>query len=154
LLRATNAYGDPRPFVADGRRAAWMAFLDTNKYPASLAFLLMTLGPLLLLLPAFERWRGRAAEVLLTFGKVPMAFYLLHIPLVHLLALLVALVRTPAATGWLFANHPMSPPPVPDGYRWSLPLLYAVTVVAVLALWWPCRALAARRGTGRWLRLL
>src|SRR5262249_26085477 len=112
LLRATGLYGDPRPFTGKGP-TPWMEFIETAKYPASLCFLLMTLGPMLLLLPAFERWRGRAADVLQTFGRVPMAFYLLHIPLVHALALLVALVRTPDQVGWLFAPHPMGSPPVP-----------------------------------------
>jgi hypothetical protein len=84
-----------------------------------------------------------------------MAFYLLHIPLVHALALLVALMRTPDQVGWLFAPHPMGSPPVPEGYRWSLWLLYAIAVVAVILLWFPCRALAARRGQGQWwFRLL
>jgi hypothetical protein len=133
----------------------WIEFLDTTKYPASLAFLLMTLGPTLLLLPALERWQGRTADALAMFGRVPMAFYLLHIPLVHLLAVLVALVRTPDAVGWLFANHPMAPPAVPAGYRWSLWLLYIVAAVAVALLWLPCRALAQRRARGAgWFRLL
>lgn len=150
LLRSTGVYGDPRPWaLLATRMPSALAFLESAKYPASLTFLLMTIGPFVLLLPAFERWRGRIAEGLLTFGRVPMLFYLLHVPLVHLLALAVAAVRTPEHVGWLFADHPFAPPPVPDGYRWSLPLLYTVTVVAVALLWWPCRQWARRQERGR-----
>jgi hypothetical protein len=70
---------------------------------------------------------------------VPFFYYVLHIPLIHLVAVLISLVRTPASTGWLFANHPLLPPEVPDGYRWSLALLYLVTALVVVALYFPCR---------------
>ena len=124
LLRAANAYGEPRPWSADGDMPALLSFLNTSKYPASLQFLLMTLGPTIALLPLLERMRGAAGGVLALFGRVPFFFYVLHIPLIHALALIVAQVRTPDATWWLFTNHPMGNPPPPDGYTWSLPLLY------------------------------
>ena len=76
-----------------------LAFLNTTKYPASLLFLLMTLGPDDRGAAARSREReGRIARGLAVFGRVPFFYYLLHIPLIHLLALLVSPVRTPAAT--------------------------------------------------------
>src|SRR5258705_731529 len=89
VLRGLDLYGDPRPWrsVTDGR-APWMSFLNTSKYPASLLFLLMTLGPMFLALPALERARGRLFDLLALFGRVPLFFYLLHIPLIHAVALL------------------------------------------------------------------
>ena len=85
-----------------------------------------------------ERARGGIANALELFGRVPLFYYVLHIPLIHALAIVVSLVRTGAVTPWLFANHPMEPPPPPDGYIWSLWLLYAITALAVVILYFAC----------------
>lgn len=114
-------------------------FINTTKYPASLDFLLMTLGPTILLLPLAERARGKIGEFLSTFGRVPMFYYLLHIPTIHLAAIIVSLVREGRVTPWLFANHPVMNPPAPEGYRWPLWLLYAVFTVVVAVLYRPSR---------------
>ena len=127
-----------------------LAFLNTTKYPASLLFLLMTLGPALVVLPFLDGAHGRVARWLETFGRVPFFYYVLHIPLIHLVAVLISLVRTPESTWWLVGNHPLMPPPVPDGYRWGLPLLYAVTTAVVVALYFPSRWFAARKAERRW----
>jgi uncharacterized membrane protein len=155
VLRGLNLYGDPRPWSAD-RMPALLSFLNANKYPASLLFLLMTLGPVIALLPWLEQVRGQVVGWLEVFGRVPLFYYLLHIPLIHLLAVLLTLVREPAALSWLFANHPVMVPPAPEGYVWSLGLLYAVTVVAVILLYWPCRWFAdlKRRSKAPWLSYL
>ena len=134
LLRATSVYGDPRPW--DGGA---LKFLNPAKYPASLQFLLMTLGPMFVALPLLEGARGRVAHWLEVFGRVPFFYYVLHIPLIHAIAVLISLVRTPQHTGWLIANHPVMPPDVPPGYQWSLGLLYLVTALVVVALYFPCR---------------
>jgi uncharacterized membrane protein len=139
LLRAFDVYGDPRLWRPPGPAPAAIRFLNTSKYPASLLFLLMTLGPTIALIPLLDGARGRVARWLSVFGRVPFFYYVLHIPLIHVVAVLVSLVRTPAHTSWLVANHPMMPPPVPDGYMWSLALLYAVTAAVVVALYFPCR---------------
>lgn len=141
VLRGFNFYGDPRPWTAnpDNPMPALLRFLNTTKYPASLQFLLMTLGPMFLLLPMLERARGRIAGALAMFGRVPFFFYMLHIPLIHALALLVSVVRTGAVDPWLFANHPMFNPPPPDGYTWPLSLLYLVWAVAIVMLYLGCR---------------
>jgi peptidoglycan/LPS O-acetylase OafA/YrhL len=140
------------------RRAvpAPIAFLNTTKYPASLAFLLMTLGPMILFLPLADRARGRIGRVLVTFGRVPFFYYLLHIPVIHLLACVVSLARFGTVAPWLFGNHPTGAGPAPDGYMWSLALLYAVFVVAVAILYVPSRWFARVKSTGRypWLRYL
>jgi len=155
LLRAPELYGD-RPWRANESLPSWLSFLNTTKYPASLQFLLMTLGPLIAALPLLERATGPLGRALATFGRVPFGFYLMHIPLVHLLALAVALVRTPTAVGWLFHDHPLRPGPVPDGYVWSLGLLYAVTALAVALLYPPCAWLAREKARRRhaWLSYL
>jgi hypothetical protein len=108
----------------------------------------MTLGPMIVLIPLLENARGRVARWLAVFGRVPFFYYVLHIPLIHVVAVLISLMRTPSQTSWLVANHPMMPPPVPAGYTWSLTLLYVVTALVVVALYFPCRwfaGLKARR---------
>jgi uncharacterized membrane protein len=148
VLRGFNLYGDPNPWNASQGMPALLAFLNTTKYPASLSFLLMTLGPTIALMPALERGRGRLARWITAFGRVPFFFYVLHIPLIHALALVVARIRLGEVTPWLFANHPMGVPPAPDGYMWSLALLYAIWVAVVVMLYVPCRwfaGLKARR---------
>src|SRR6185295_3869647 len=155
VLRFFNVYGD-HPWAAGGRLPAALAFLNTTKYPASLLFLLMTLGPVIALLPALENARGRWADWLDTLGRVPFFYYRIHIPLLHLVALLIALVRTPSGVWWLFQDHPVNPGPAPDGYRWSLWLLYAVTALVVAiasaACAWFARVKARRKDA--WLAYL
>jgi uncharacterized membrane protein len=163
VLRGFNLYGDPVPWTAlthpGGERPpmpALLAFLNTNKYPASLDFLLMTLGPTIALIPLLEGARGALARWLTVFGRVPFFFYVLHIPLIHALALVVSALRQGAVDPWLFTNHPMGNPPPPEGYTWSLPLLYGVWAVAVTVLYVTCRWFAdlkARRQEW-WLRYL
>jgi uncharacterized membrane protein len=153
VLRAWHVYGDPRPWSPD---AGVLRFLATTKYPASLLFLLMTLGPMFVLMALAERWRGGLASAITTFGRVPMLYYLLHIPVIHLAACIVSLVREGHVNPWLFGNHPMAPPPVPPGYMWSLGLLYLVFAACVIVLYFPCRWFADLRVKRRspWLSYL
>jgi len=162
VLRGFNLYGDPRPWSTvagpNGQPTPppLLAFLNTNKYPASLLFLLMTLGPTIALMPLLERARGAVARFITVFGRVPFFYYVLHIPLIHALALVVSLVRTGAVDPWLFTNHPMGNPQPPDGYTWSLALLYLVWAVAIAILYPACRRFAdlKARGGEWWLRYL
>ena len=150
VLRALNGYGDPRPWTEG------LTFLNTSKYPASLDFPLMTLGPTIVLIALLENARGRVAQWLEVFGRVPLFYYLLHIPLIHVAAIAVSLIRTGAVEPWLFGNHPAMIGPAPDGYRWSLALLYLVWAICIVLLWFPSRwfaGLKARR-TDSWLRYL
>jgi uncharacterized membrane protein len=155
VLRALDAYGDPRPWNAS-KLPSLLAFLATTKYPASLDFLLMTLGPMLVLMGLAENWRGKLTEIATTFGRVPFFYYVLHIPLIHLAACVVSLVREGRVNPWLFGNHPLAPPDVPPGYTWSLGLLYLVFLICVTALYFPCRWYARLRATHRskWLSYL
>jgi len=162
ILRGFNLYGDPRPWTAQlGANGspgmpALLAFLNTTKYPASLNFLLMTLGPTIALIPLLEGAAGTLARWIAVFGRVPFFYYMLHIPLIHALALVVSMARLGEVSPWLFTNHPMGNPSAPDGYTWNLGLLYAVWAVAIIILYFACRWFAdfkARR-TEWWLRYL
>ena len=146
VLRGFNLYGDPRPWHAatqaqNGRAPmpGVLSFLNCTKYPASLNFLLMTLGPVIAVLPFLETARGAIARTLVMFGRVPFFFYVLHIPLIHALALIVSKIRLGFVSPWLFTNHPMGNPEPPDGYIWSLPLLYLIWAIAIVLLYFACR---------------
>ncbi|HEU5042099.1 MAG TPA: heparan-alpha-glucosaminide N-acetyltransferase domain-containing protein, partial [Gemmatimonadales bacterium] len=93
-LRLLNGYGDPAPWSS---QSSWwrtaLSFLNTTKYPASLLFLLMTLGPAIAVLPRLDRLRGPIAEAVRTLGRVPLFFWLLHVPVIHLVALALSLSR-------------------------------------------------------------
>ena len=140
-------------FVAgDTEMPKLFQLLNQRKYPASPLYLLMTLGPPIALLPFAERARGPVARVLTTFGRVPMFYYLLHIPLIHVLALIAWRIRDGQTHPEWFAAAPFVS--IEPAARWGLGLLYLVFMVAVAILYFACRWFAeikARGGQG-WLR--
>ncbi len=158
-LRAWNVYGDPRPWEAQARPLFTMlSFLNTSKYPPSLAFLLMTLGPILALLGWLERFRPGERHALIVFGRVPLFYFVLHIPLIHALAIALTWLRYGAATFLLVPPPTLGTPrPVfPADYGWSLGTVYGVTAAVVLALYPLClwfARLKQRRGEW-WLSYL
>ena len=161
LLRGFNIYGDPRPWHISARPSdgspgmpALLSFLNCTKYPASLDFLLMTLGPIIALMPLLENARGAVARAISLFGRVPFFYYVLHIPLIHALALIVSKIRLGFVSPWLFTNHPMGNPEPPDGYVWSVLLLYLVWAITIVILYFPCRWFARVKITGGawWLK--
>jgi uncharacterized membrane protein len=163
VLRGFNLYGDPRPWHAAAQgwnggppMPALFAFLNTTKYPASLSFLLMTLGPIIALIPLLEGLGGAFARRIVLFGRVPFFYYILHIPLIHALALVVSKVRLGFVSPWLFTNHPMGNPEPPEGYVWSLPLLYLIWGITIVLLYFACRWFAAikARRSDWWLQYL
>lgn len=89
--------------------------------------------------PAVAASGTRVRSIDFIRGRVPFFFYLLHIPLIHALALVVSKIRMGVVSPWLFANHPMGNPPPPEGYVWSVPLLYLVWGVVILILYFPGR---------------
>jgi len=163
VLRGFNLYGDPRPWhvAAPSHNGAptmpsLLSFLNTTKYPASLSFLLMTLGPIITLIPILEGLSGALARAVMLFGRVPFFFYMLHIPLIHALALLVSKIRLGFVSPWLFANHPMGNPEPPEGYAWSLPLLYLIWGITIVLLYPACRWFAGLKAKkdAWWLQYL
>jgi uncharacterized membrane protein len=158
LIRGLNVYGDPSPWV---RQPTLMftviSFLNTTKYPPSLLFLLMTLGPAMLMLRAVDGGIPGVLRPALVFGKVPLFYYVLHFPLIHLLAVLTCLVRYGTAH-WMFespdlANYPFTPPP---GWGYALPVVYLVWMLVILLMYPPCRWFAAlkQRRSDAWLSYL
>ena len=154
VLRLTNFYGNPHPWAAQKSAALTvLSFINCEKYPPSLLYLLMTLGPAIALLPVLERWKGFGSNFFLTFGRVPLFYYVLHIPLVHAIAV-VAGFLTGYNPGFMFANVP--PWEWPAGYGFSLPVVYAVWISVVLLLYPVCRMYAEfkRKHKSVWLSYL
>jgi uncharacterized membrane protein len=159
-LRALNVYGDPQPWAVQGRGVwyTFLSFLNTTKYPPSLLFLLMTLGPSIIAVALFDREAGREPALPLrpfvVFGRVPLFYYLLHVPLMHLVAVVFAYAKYGRAE-WLFLNWPPPGQPQlePPGYGYDLPVVYLVWLGVVLALYPLCRWFAGvkRRRRDAWL---
>lgn len=155
VLRGVNIYGDPLPWTRQ-KSAVFtvLSFLNTNKYPPSLLYLLMTLGPAMLFLWAVDARTPQWLRPALVIGKVPMFYYLLHIPLIHLAAVAVCYVRY-GQVHWMFESpglrqFPITPPP---GWGYSLPIVYLIWAAIVLALYPLCRWFAGvkRRRSDAWL---
>ncbi|MGA8150255.1 MAG: heparan-alpha-glucosaminide N-acetyltransferase domain-containing protein [Terriglobales bacterium] len=117
-----------------------VSFFNTQKFPPSLQFLLMTLGPSLMALAWFDgvKTRRGIAGVLLVFGRVPLFYYVLHLFFIHTLAVWVALVmHQPAA--WLLYGGFMLSPFIPPGYGHGLLFTYAMWLITVVLLYFPCK---------------
>ncbi len=146
-LRLINTYGDPQPWVAQPTVSQMvMAFLNVEKYPPSLMYLLVTLGPALVLLAYLETARGWFAGVLQTFGRVPLFFYVLHIALAHLAAGLVAMYMGygNAVLNDFFLSYP-------ETWGVSLPAVYLAWLLVVITLYPACRWFAdVKRRRGEW----
>ena len=158
VLRALNIYGDPSPW-------SWqpsgiftvLSFLRATKYPPSLQFLLMTLGPALLILAYLDRKSLAATNPLVIFGRVPLFYYVTHFWLLHVVASVLAFSRYGAAS-LAFFNSPLpsmgGPAELfPQGFGYSLWAVYAVWIAIVVALYPACRWFAALKQRRRdwWL---
>jgi uncharacterized membrane protein len=148
VLRAIDVYGDPRPRSVDV-----LSFLDTTKYPPSLLYLAMTLGPALCLLAALDRPLDRPlgawARPVIVYGRVPLFYYVLHILLLHAMAVVLAWPSDGA--GALSRQYMMNAP-----LGLPLPAVYVGWVAAVAMLYPACRWFAGvkRRSTAAWLSYL
>ena len=155
ILRGTNIYGNSFPWSTQ-KSAAFtvLSFLNTNKYPPSLLFLLMTLGPALLFLWAVDGGTPRFLRPALVLGKVPMFYYLLHFPLIHLIAVVVCYARYGQAH-WMFESPTIAQFPItaPPGWGYSLPIVYLIWASLTVALYPLCRWFAAmkQRRSDAWL---
>lgn len=158
VLRAFNAYGNPAAGVARNSPGEWhvqstvamsiVSFLDLEKYPPSLQFLLMTLGPALILMAFVERNAGsktyeRLWKPIVVFGQVPLFFYILHLFAIHLAAIgLAQLSSQPVAWLWRGAFWMNEPP---DGYGHGLPAVYLTWLLVIVVLYFPCAWFARYR---------
>ena len=156
--RWSNVYGDPARWTVQA--TPWrtvLSFLNTTKYPPSLLFLCMTLGPAMLVLLTLDRGTPRLLRPALTFGRVPLFYFLLHFPLIHLLAVLVCYAVYGDAH-WMFQSAQLSDFPFsrPPGWGFSLPVVYGIWISLVVSLYPLCRWFAAFKAcrSDAWLSYL
>jgi uncharacterized membrane protein len=151
-LRTLNGYGDPSPRLEHGSPALLaMSFVNVTKYPPSLLFVLMTLGPALVVLALLHRARGPIADVFITFGRVPFLFYVAHLYLVHALAVVAGMAQGFPGSAIRTVYRQL-----PQGYGFGLPVVYLVWLGVVAALYPMCRRYAALKAGSRawWLSYL
>ncbi len=164
VLRATNGYGNPpagftffSPGAFEVQKTAVLtviSFFNVEKYPPSLQFLLMTLGPAILALAWFERFRADSAfagvqRFFVTIGKVPMFFYILHLYLIHTLAILCAKIFHQQIQ--IMQGPGAAPPGI--GLGFELPFIYLMWALVITILYFPCRWYAGYKATHKkwWL---
>ena len=158
VLRAINGYGDPGRWHTQRSLAfTIVSFLNTTKYPPSLLFLLMTLSLTTLLLGLFDAVTPRLLRPVLVYGRVPLFYFALHAALIHLIALGWCFVRY-GQVHWMFesssaGDFPITPPP---GWGFSLPYLYLIWILVVVALYPLCAWFARlkQRRSDAWLSYL
>jgi uncharacterized membrane protein len=139
IVRFVNMYGDPHPWsIQKTPGFTLLSFLNTTKYPPSLLYILMTLGPALLFLAFAEKPLNRLSEKVVVFGRVPMFFYLLHIYLIHVLAVIAAAIsgfkwNDMVLTGWVSMNTQL------QGYGYSLAFVFVLWIIIIIGVYPLCK---------------
>jgi len=161
VVRAINIYGDPAPWTHQKSFAfTTLSFLNCTKYPGSLDFLLMTLGPALLALAYLDRRSFSSKNPLIVFGRVPLFYFILHFYMIHALIVLASWLRYGSAA----AKFTFTPLPsmggaselFPPNFGYSLWVVYAVWMLIVVFLYPLCQWFAMVKATRRdwWLSYL
>lgn len=152
VLRQFNFYGEPFPRqILESSTFTLISFLNTTKYPPSLQFMLMTMGPALIFLALIEYARPRATNPLVVFGKVPFFFYIVHIYLIHALAMAAL-----AYTGWDWRDYILSAPRFQSGrlidFGFGLEVVYVIWAIVVVMLYPLCRwyQTVRQNNPGKW----
>ena len=161
ILRMLNRYGDPAPWSTQ-KSAAYtlLSFLNCTKYPPSLIFLLMTLGPSLFALAWFDRLKFSPANPLIVFGRVPLFYFIAHFWAAHIAAAALAWIRYgEGAFKFIFLPVPSMGGPAqafPAGFGYDLWVAYAVWIAIVVALYPACRGFASLKARRRdwWMSYL
>jgi uncharacterized membrane protein len=139
LLRLINVYGDLHPWTEQKSIAfTFLSFLNTAKYPPSLLYILMTIGPALIFLAFAETISGKLAKAIIHIGRVPMFYYVLHIYLIHLIAMLAAQLSGYSWSDMILQRRTWVDPQL-KGYGFSLGVTYLVWIGIVLLLYPLCK---------------
>ncbi len=161
VIRGLNVYGDPAQWSAQRSPIfTALSFLNVTKYPPSLDFLLMTLGPAMLALAWADRHAFKPSNPMIVFGRVPLFYFVTHFYAAHVAAAVLALFRY-GSSAWAFIFHPlpsMGAPPnlYPPGFGYDLWVAYLVWALIVIGLYPACRWYASVKATRRdwWLSYL
>lgn len=157
IVRTLNFYGDPKPWLPQHNSAfTLLSFLNTSKYPPSFLYLLMTLGPSFLFLAYTEKPLNRFAKMIVVFGRVPLFFYIVHIYVIHLLAIGGALLCGYKSSDMVISTWVTLSPGL-KGYGFGLPVVYTIWILLLIGLYplckWYDRYKSAHRAN-KWLSYL
>ena len=152
VFRAFNIYGDPAPWSVQRTKALTViSFFNTTKYPCSLLYLSMTLGPMMIVLSTLEKIKTRFTDVLRVYGNVPFFYYVCHWYLIQAITILFFFIMG-------YTTHQIASPPspfyfAPDGFGISLVGVYLVWLGVILLLYRPCKWFSNYKKTHRqwWL---
>jgi uncharacterized membrane protein len=140
VLRGFNIYGDANLWSTQRSIGLTISsFFNVTKYPPSLLFILITLGPSLVFLSYAEKWQGKFQQALVTIGRVPLFFYVVHIYLIHVLALIAAELTGVGAENMLIDLWVTMQPEL-QGYGFSLWVVYVIWIIISLGLYPVCKA--------------
>lgn len=140
ILRVTNAYGDPAPWTTQKDSVfTFMSFLNTTKYPASLLYTLMTLGPVLIILSFLETAKHNFWRPFIIFGRVPLFYYVLHFYLIHLTSVVAFMMLEGKRFSELDFHFMVNFGGIPSGYGYSLLVTYLVWISVVVVLYPVCK---------------
>lgn len=142
VIRYLGIYGDPSAWAYQGNiHRTILSFINVTKYPPSLDYLLVTLGPGMLFLAWIEGRSNKLTDILVVYGRVPLFYYILHLYLIHLSAIVLGHIVT--------LPHSLLPGPGPQGL--SLGWVYVVWLSVVTILYFPCRwFMKYKRGHRQW----
>ncbi|MEO1450779.1 MAG: heparan-alpha-glucosaminide N-acetyltransferase domain-containing protein, partial [Bacteroidota bacterium] len=158
LIRGINVYGDPAPWEFQATIGQTiMSFFKVSKYPPSLQYLLMTLGPALLFLAFSEKWKNSLTDKLLIFGRVPLFYYLLHVLVIHGIAIILLAIQGKDISPMILDGPSILNANAYDGYGYNLGIVYLIWISVVVALYPVCKwyqGYKARNRDKLWLKYL
>lgn len=140
LLRYINVYGDPLPWtLQDNTTSTIFSFLNVHKYPPSLLFMCITIGPALIFLALFETTQNKITRIISVYGKVPFFYYILHFYILHTLCMILFLSR-----GHTFSEGIQETAGIPfrfliAGEGYSIGIVYLIWILMVIALYPLCK---------------
>ncbi len=155
LLRIINQYGDPAPWGAQKNGLyTVMSFVNVTKYPVSLQYGCLTIGPVLLILSAIDNLRGKFAGFLAMFGRVAFFYYVLHFFIIHLIIMLLFFATGHTWQEAMAADSPFLFRPYDFGF--NLGVVYVLWITVVALLYQPCKWFVQYKQTHQqwWLRYL
>lgn len=151
-LRYLNIYGDPNPWVLHNNTTATiLSFLNVHKYPPSLLFMSITVGPALIFLSLFESTQNRMTNIIRVYGRVPFFYYILHFYILHTLCMILFLAR-----GHSFSEGLNSVAGIPflfliPGEGYSIEIVYLIWILMVIALYPLCKWFSDLKSrSGKW----
>jgi len=140
ILRFINVYGDPYPWATQKTGLlSFFSFMKVQKYPPSLMYLCITIGPALLVLAFVEKIKNRFTNIMVTFGRTAFFYYILHLYLVHLLSAISFFIKGHTVKEAFDSVQNLPFLFVLPGEGYGLAVVYGVWAFVIIALYPLCR---------------